>query len=706
MRDRRRYIAVSLLSCLLGCSVVSSADAGPLLDWLFQRNRSRGLATTAYRNPGVSPATTPQGFSGSPYGNPANAYANSIGANPNRYNTGYAPNKTGSKFGCCLFGGCLTGKRGGAGGFANANQNNNQGGLANRPNTPNATTAGFAPQGSCGPGWCQQTVVRYVPQVAYRTVSEPVPVTTYKTSTTTNPSTGLPMTCTRPCTTYSYQARRVPYTTYQPVYTTVPVGDPLAQNNGATGPPARPWNPAANPASQLRPPAASLPPTLAPQQASASGYNAPPFASATPPYTAGYGNPGCTNCQNNNAGYAPSAAYGNNAAGYTPGNAANFPAAPGATPWTATGPNAANGNAPNPNAWNAGLAPTAGAWQPAQPNAGPGYAPPGYAQPGYATQTQRPFVPNSNYGASPWAANQNPGVVNPSASATPSATPWQNAGQQQFASPYSPRGNAAGASPWRPTNQANYPPSSYPPNNYDAAGWGRANAATGASPWQPATQGGGYQAAPQAPANFAPSSQPFGSSSRRTLRPTQRTSARDGNPFSRVSAELPRRDSFSDQQISDRQYSPSESAAYGDATGYDSQQYAGTLGASERMFSTPGRPATRGDRPHVIDPPADESAWDRDDEARRVESRYKSRAVRDTDREKQWQQSRERTIQDRTSQESRREQTTRSSNQSNLSRYASTTIDWPSRTAEQEAQPSRSRPASPVSSSQSAWVAR
>ena len=95
--------------------------------------------------------------------------------------------------------------------------------------TSDRYTAGYAPQSSCGPGWCRDTVVQYVPQIAYRTAYEPVPVTTYKTTTTINPQTGLPRTCTRPCTSYTYQASRVPYTTYRPVYTTVPVTDTLAQ---------------------------------------------------------------------------------------------------------------------------------------------------------------------------------------------------------------------------------------------------------------------------------------------------------------------------------------------------------------------------------------------------------------------------------------------------------------------------------------------
>ena len=82
----------------------------------------------------------------------------------------------------------------------------------------------LSPTGYCGNGaYCEQTVVNYVPQTSYRTVWQPVPVTTYRRTTHCNPTTGLPITCTRPCTTYTYQARRVPYTSYRPVYSTVPV---------------------------------------------------------------------------------------------------------------------------------------------------------------------------------------------------------------------------------------------------------------------------------------------------------------------------------------------------------------------------------------------------------------------------------------------------------------------------------------------------
>ena len=98
------------------------------------------------------------------------------------------------------------------------------------PTTSYYPPATAAPAGaSCGAAYCEQTVLRYVPQVAYRTVWQPVPVTTYRRTVSYNPSSGLPMTCTQPCTSYTYQARRVPYTSFRPVYTQVPV------TNGTSG---------------------------------------------------------------------------------------------------------------------------------------------------------------------------------------------------------------------------------------------------------------------------------------------------------------------------------------------------------------------------------------------------------------------------------------------------------------------------------------
>ena len=266
MRDRRRFIAVSLLGCLLSFTAApTTASAGPLLDWLFQRNRSQSLTRTA------------------------------------NY-----PTATRTGFGSCLDGSCLFGRG------RNALASRGAGpatGLAARHDL-NTTTAGYAPQGSCGPGWCQQTVVRYVPQIAYRTAYQPVPVTTYKTSTTINPENGLPRTCTRPCTSYTYQARRVPYTTYRPVYTTVPVADTLGQTTAGFAPQS--------------PPAASIAPSLAPQS-----------GRFTAPSTYAYQPPSACSCQTAGSTYSGSySQYDSRIPGYTPGNATSFPPNPASGSWS------------------------------------------------------------------------------------------------------------------------------------------------------------------------------------------------------------------------------------------------------------------------------------------------------------------------------------------------------------------------------------
>ncbi len=87
------------------------------------------------------------------------------------------------------------------------------------------TTALAPPVASCGTcqTTCQQTctrvVVNYVPQTAYRCEWERIPVTTYQQTSSTDPCTGCTVTCNRPCTTYTWQMKQVPYTTYRPVYT-------------------------------------------------------------------------------------------------------------------------------------------------------------------------------------------------------------------------------------------------------------------------------------------------------------------------------------------------------------------------------------------------------------------------------------------------------------------------------------------------------
>ncbi|MBX3416417.1 MAG: hypothetical protein KF851_02345 [Pirellulaceae bacterium] len=91
----------------------------------------------------------------------------------------------------------------------------------------NASTWGNPNQMAClQPGQCQvtcqqtcsRTVVNYVPQTAYRTSWEKVPVTQYRPVTNTDPCTGCTVTCMKPCTSYTWQMKQVPYTTYRPVY--------------------------------------------------------------------------------------------------------------------------------------------------------------------------------------------------------------------------------------------------------------------------------------------------------------------------------------------------------------------------------------------------------------------------------------------------------------------------------------------------------
>lgn len=60
--------------------------------------------------------------------------------------------------------------------------------------------------------------LRYVPQTRFRTVWASVPVTQYRPVTWNDPTTGSVVTAMRPCSTYTWQARRVAYTAYVPVY--------------------------------------------------------------------------------------------------------------------------------------------------------------------------------------------------------------------------------------------------------------------------------------------------------------------------------------------------------------------------------------------------------------------------------------------------------------------------------------------------------
>jgi len=78
---------------------------------------------------------------------------------------------------------------------------------------------------SCGTPACAPTVayrptqVRYIPQTSYRTVWRRVPVTNYRPVASVDPCTGCTTTVMKPCSTYTWQAQRVPTVCYRPVQT-------------------------------------------------------------------------------------------------------------------------------------------------------------------------------------------------------------------------------------------------------------------------------------------------------------------------------------------------------------------------------------------------------------------------------------------------------------------------------------------------------
>ena len=79
---------------------------------------------------------------------------------------------------------------------------------------PASYAPAYAP--SCAP--CAAQTCQYVPQTCYRTVYQAVPVTTCQATTCCDPCTGCPVTAYYPMTTWTYQARLIPYTTYRIVY--------------------------------------------------------------------------------------------------------------------------------------------------------------------------------------------------------------------------------------------------------------------------------------------------------------------------------------------------------------------------------------------------------------------------------------------------------------------------------------------------------
>lgn len=109
----------------------------------------------------------------------------------------------------------------------------------------NSVRTNFAPATAAVPcPTCPQPVVAPQPVVSnyvppnYRTNWVQVPVTTYRPVIATDPVTGLPINAVQPCTTYQWQARRVPSTLFSglwpssapPAVVAAPMGTPVVTN--------------------------------------------------------------------------------------------------------------------------------------------------------------------------------------------------------------------------------------------------------------------------------------------------------------------------------------------------------------------------------------------------------------------------------------------------------------------------------------------
>lgn len=115
-------------------------------------------------------------------------------------------------------------------------------------------TTYMPPVGTCTsscPQVCQRVSVSYEPQTSYRSTWVQTPITSYRPETTTDPLTGCQVTCVKPCTTYQWSLKRVPHTTYRPVYQTQTVQMPAVTtgscNTCAVPQPAVVTTPVANP---------------------------------------------------------------------------------------------------------------------------------------------------------------------------------------------------------------------------------------------------------------------------------------------------------------------------------------------------------------------------------------------------------------------------------------------------------------------------
>ncbi len=141
------------------------------------------------------------------------------------------------------------------------------------PATTSSASPVYAPATPprAGRGWCDwlfgRRAVGYRPEVRYRTQLMRVPTTNYRPVTTYHPVTGTAITNVQPCTTYSWQFRRLPYTTYRPMY--APARAPWVAPNTPVVTGYYPGTVVSAPSTTCAPP-------------SATPYYTPPPASTTP----------------------------------------------------------------------------------------------------------------------------------------------------------------------------------------------------------------------------------------------------------------------------------------------------------------------------------------------------------------------------------------------------------------------------------------
>ena len=219
MSIRRPITCIALCAATFASFTTQTAQAGPLIDWLFGHHRAASPAypvgppvpvgTTA--NMPVTPAigygaampVTSAPVTAVPLGYPAAGYPSSAYAG-----AGYAP----SGYPATAYP---------ATGYA-ANYGNYYGtrmpvvgpsGYGYPAMQPNGITAATAP-----------TIMSYVPD--YRTTQNRAPVTYYRPLMTTDPNTGAQVVALAPCTSYEYQTQRVPTFGYNGVlgsFSTPPV---------------------------------------------------------------------------------------------------------------------------------------------------------------------------------------------------------------------------------------------------------------------------------------------------------------------------------------------------------------------------------------------------------------------------------------------------------------------------------------------------